>query len=203
MMRSWSDRLPIVAILFLLGACKSDVPPQTTTVQSATPTVTKLEPPQAIATTTLEVTSPTKTTTVTVQQALSDLQAQKTNEGIRITLPEDILFDFDKYNIRPSAKSALQKLSVVLKNYQNAPVQINGHTDSKGDDAYNQTLSENRAKSVKDYLTQNFGIDGSRLEPKGFGEIQPVAPNTNPNGSDNPTGRQKNRRVEVIIRTPT
>ncbi|MBE9019962.1 OmpA family protein [Chroococcidiopsidales cyanobacterium LEGE 13417] len=180
--------------------------------QSTTNVITTLEEPQAIAVTQLEqphqsgasvtqleVVRSTQTTQTVIQKALTDLKAQETSAGIRINLPENILFDFDKSNIRPSAKPTLQKLSLLLKNYAEAPVTINGYTDSKGSDAYNQVLSQKRAEAVKNYLAQNFDIDGSRMTPKGWGEKQPIAPNTKSNGADNPEGRQKNRRVEVII----
>ncbi|MFM7424526.1 MAG: OmpA family protein [Elainella sp.] len=117
-----------------------------------------------------------------------------------MVLPENILFYFGKYNLRPSAAPTLVKLTVLLKNYAQAPVAINGYTDSIGGDAYNQTLSENRAKSVKTYLVEQLDIPAKQLQTKGFGKADPVAANTHPGGSDNPEGRQQNRRVEVIIR---
>lgn len=203
-------------LLILTVACDSQLANHssgTKSQQSSVPAITTLEEPQAIAVTQLEnphqsgasvtqleVVESTQTTQTVVQKAFTDLKAQKTSAGIRINLPENILFDFDKSNIRPSAKSTLQKLSLLLKNYAEAPVTINGYTDSKGSDAYNQVLSQKRAEAVKNYLTQNFGINGSRLTSKGWGEKQPIAPNTKSNGADNPEGRQKNRRVEVIIR---
>lgn len=188
---------------FSLVACRTTPPtPTTTTVQSAPAAVTRLEPPSVIQPTQLETSakSPTTTTTITVQQAITDLQAQRTSEGLKVNLPENILFDFDKADIRPNAKPTLQKLSVLLKNYQNSPTEIRGYTDSKGSDEYNQDLSQRRAKAVESYLVQNFQVNGDRLTPKGFGKTQPIAPNTKPDGSDDPEGRQKNRRVEVIIR---
>ncbi|KAM3103231.1 OmpA family protein [Phormidesmis sp. 146-12] len=195
-------------LLLTVFACSKqpEKAPQTTTItQTSQPAVTQLEPPQAIASTQLEVQQPLQTTTTSVQveKTLSELQAEKTSSGIRINLPENILFDFDKSELRPTAKPTLAKLSLLLKNYKNAPVAINGHTDSKGSDEYNQTLSEKRAESVKTYLSQNFDINTNRLESQGFGKSQPIAPNANPDGSDNPQGRQKNRRVEVIIRNQT
>ncbi|MBD2183248.1 OmpA family protein [Planktothrix sp. FACHB-1355] len=78
---------------------------------------------------------------------------------------------------------------------------IYGHTDSKGDDAYNEKLSQLRAAAVKYYLINVFKVQPNRLQTKGFGKIKPIAPNNNPDGSDNPTGREKNRRVEVLIKT--
>ncbi len=77
---------------------------------------------------------------------------------------------------------------------------ISGHTDSKGSEEYNQKLSEKRAESVKKWLIENAGVNPKIIEISGYGESRPVAPNTNPDGSDNPEGRQKNRRVEIVIK---
>lgn len=186
----------------LMLSCRTTEPPTTTAIAVSTPAVTRLETPTVIQPTRLESASsaPTSTTTISVQQAITDLQAQRTSEGLKVNLPENILFDFDKAEIRPSAKPTLQKLSVLLKTYQTAPSEIHGHTDSKGSDDYNQGLSDRRAQAVKTYLVQNFQVNGDRLTPKGLGETQPIVPNAKPDGSDDPEGRQKNRRVEVIIR---
>jgi outer membrane protein OmpA-like peptidoglycan-associated protein len=80
-------------------------------------------------------------------------------------------------------------------------VLIEGHTDGKGTHAYNMTLSDKRAASVKSWLVQNGGVVASRITTRGWGETKPVAPNKKPDGSDDPAGRQKNRRVEITIRT--
>jgi outer membrane protein OmpA-like peptidoglycan-associated protein len=136
-----------------------------------------------------------------IQSVLQDLGAKVTAQEVKIELDADVLFDFDKYNLRPEAADSLRKVGEVAKSYGNSPVLIEGHTDSKGAHPYNMTLSENRAASVKNWLVQNAGVSASRITTRGFGETKPVAPNTNPNGSDNPAGRQKNRRVEITIRT--
>ncbi len=108
-------------------------------------------------------------------------------------------FDFDKSNLRPDAVAILSEASEILKRYPDLRVEVAGHTDSKGTDAYNQKLSERRATAVYNYLTQN-GVDASRLQgPIGYGESRPIAPNTNPDGSDNPEGRAKNRRTELNV----
>ncbi|GHH50112.1 MULTISPECIES: OmpA family protein [Gammaproteobacteria] len=108
-------------------------------------------------------------------------------------------FDFDKSTLRPDAVAILSEATEILKRYPDLRVEVAGHTDSKGTDAYNQKLSERRAKAVYDYLTQN-GVDASRLVgPIGYGESRPIAPNTNPDGSDNPEGRAKNRRTELNV----
>jgi len=108
-------------------------------------------------------------------------------------------FDFDKSKLRPDAVEILNQAIEVLKKYPELKVEVAGHTDSIGTDAYNQKLSERRAKAVYDYLTSN-GVDAGRLVgPHGYGESRPIAPNTNPDGSDNPEGRAKNRRTELNV----
>jgi photosystem I P700 chlorophyll a apoprotein A2 len=132
-------------------------------------------------------------TVQSLQQAMRDLGAQETNLEIKVDLPADVLFDFDKSDIRPDAAAALAKLAVIIRAQPKGRTRIEGHTDSKGDDAYNQKLSERRAESVRNWLVTKEGLDGSRMTTKGWGEAQPVAPNdTDPN-------RQKNRRVQAII----
>ncbi len=197
----------MLGAIFGLAACQTDRQVATTTVSRSGP-VTQLEQTQQPVTTletevapvTTLTTTQQATTTTTVQQAMTDLAAKQSAQGIVVVLPENILFDFDKYNLRPNAAPTLAKLALLLKNYPQAPVAINGYTDSMGGDAYNQTLSENRAKSVKTYLVEQLDIPANRLQTKGFGKANPVAANSNPDGSDNAQGRQKNRRVEVIIR---
>jgi outer membrane protein OmpA-like peptidoglycan-associated protein len=78
---------------------------------------------------------------------------------------------------------------------------IEGHTDGVGTHAHNMKLSDDRASSVKNWLVQNAGVQGNRVTTKGWGETKPLAPNKNPDGTDNPAGRQKNRRVELTLRT--
>ena len=78
-------------------------------------------------------------------------------------------------------------------------VQIEGHTDAKGDDGYNQRLSERRAESVRLWFIRN-ALHNVQFSSRGFGETRPVAPNTKEGGADDPEGRQKNRRVEIVIR---
>ena len=104
----------------------------------------------------------------------------------------DALFAFDKFDLNDEAKALLDKVTDWLKSHPDLKVEIAGHTDSKGSDAYNQKLSENRAKAVYDYIV-NHGVDSSRLSYKGYGESQPIATN------DTDEGRQKNRRVELKI----
>ena len=136
-----------------------------------------------------------------IQSVLEDLKAKVTEHEIKIELDADVLFDFDKYSLRPEAADSLREVGEVAKSYGKSPVLIEGYTDGKGTHPYNVKLSDNRAASVKKWLVENAGVSGSRITTRGWGEAKPVAPNTNPDGSDNPAGRQKNRRVEITITT--
>ena len=127
------------------------------------------------------------------------LAVEETETEIRVSLSADVLFDFDKSDIKQEAAAALGQVATLLKEHRDQPVRIEGHTDSKGSDAYNQALSEDRALSVKDWLEEEADIDGSKFEIVGFGEAKPAAPNEHADGSDDPEGRQKNRRVEIVI----
>lgn len=115
-----------------------------------------------------------------------------------IALPGDVLFDFDKASVRPDARPVLDKLAQLVAAGE-AKIAIEGHSDSKGDDAYNLKLSERRSQAVRDYLKDVRSVAGDRMTVTGLGEARPVAQNMTPEGKDNPGGQQKNRRVEVII----
>lgn len=109
-----------------------------------------------------------------------------------------VTFEFNSDNLTSSATSRLDNVVNALKGSPDIEVLIKGHTDSVGNDEYNLELSNDRAASVRKYLADH-GIEGSRMDSKGFGENQPVAPNAMPDGSDNPEGRAKNRRVELEV----
>ncbi len=138
-----------------------------------------------------------------VEQTLTELNAETTIEGIKFNLSDNILFEFDKYHVRAAAKPTLEKVNQVLTHFKDAQILIHGHTDSKGSDEYNIELSQKRAASVKYYFVNNFQAEPTRIQTQGLGKSQPIAPNTNTNGSDNPQGREKNRRVEFTIQTET
>ena len=128
-----------------------------------------------------------------------DLQMKETDTEIRIELAADVLFDFDKADIRRDAQNALKQLGDIIKNKAKGTVRIEGHTDSKGSDSYNQKLSVSRANSVRDWLIKNEGLKNVRFATSGFGANKPAISNTKPDGKDDPEGRQKNRRVEIVI----
>jgi len=137
--------------------------------------------------------------TTDLERALKDLGAEVTQQDIKVNLSADLLFDFDKADIKPAAEPELMKVATVLKSYPNAQVMIEGHTDGKGSDAYNQPLSERRAATVAKWLTANAGVNAANVHTRGWGKTKPIAPNTNPDGSDNSEGRAKNRRVEITV----
>ncbi len=115
-------------------------------------------------------------------------------------LNADLLFDFDRDTIRPDAQEALKQISGYIRTHLNGKaMDIDGHTDSKGSDAYNLPLSQRRAEAVKRWLIARGGLAASRMTTHGYGESRPVAPNTETNGRDNPAGRQKNRRAEIVV----
>jgi outer membrane protein OmpA-like peptidoglycan-associated protein len=126
-----------------------------------------------------------------LERALADLQAKKTDRGLVITLG-DVLFATGRADLKSGARRSLEKLSAFLHEYPQRSVQIEGFTDSVGTDDYNQGLSERRAGAVRDALT-SMGISGDRIQTRGLGKSSPVADN------ESATGRQQNRRVEVII----
>ena len=134
-----------------------------------------------------------------LQAALKDLGAKVTEREIKIELAADVLFDFDKADLRPEAGPALAKVAAILGSYPGASTAIEGHTDGKGADQYNQRLSERRAESVRRWLAAN-GV-AAKMTSRGWGKTKPVAPNTKSNGADDPDGRQKNRRVEITVKT--
>ncbi len=111
---------------------------------------------------------------------------------------ENIYYDYDKATLKKESFPELDKLVKLLKDNPATNIEINGHTDSNGSDEYNLKLSDARAKSVVKYLTGK-GIDKKRLQWKGYGETVPVTDNTNTDGTDNPEGREKNRRTEFKV----
>ncbi|MBV7427497.1 MULTISPECIES: OmpA family protein [unclassified Acidovorax] len=132
---------------------------------------------------------------------LAELKARPTPEqAISIDLPADVLFDFDKSDLRADAASSLDKAAELIKSYAAAPLTVVGHTDGKGTDAYNDSLSLRRAEAVARALHRQTGRQAA---VQGQGKRQPVAPNTTPDGRDDPQGRQLNRRVQILIGVPS
>ena len=117
----------------------------------------------------------------------------------KVTIQVNIYYDFDKYNLTESAKQTIDSMMLPLFDiFPNGVVEIGSHTDSIGTELYNMDLSQNRSESVVNYLISK-GIASDRLVAKGYGMSMPLAPNKNSDGSDNPEGRQLNRRTEMKI----
>lgn len=133
------------------------------------------------------------------EAAREELQLKETEEAVTMRLEGDVLFDFDKAEIKPEAERTLDKVGTVIAQFPQGKVLIAGHTDSKGSPDVNLEISKRRAEAVKDWLVKKKGIPESTITTRGFGETKPVAPNTLPDGSDNPQGRQQNRRVEITV----
>nr|WP_088310542.1 OmpA family protein [Novosphingobium sp. B 225] len=132
--------------------------------------------------------------TLKEQTAGSGVDVTETDNGtaILVNLPDGVTFDVGSASLRPEFRATLDKVAQSLKDYPDSLVDVYGHTDSTGSDAFNQTLSENRARTVMNYLVTQ-GVPAARLRSQGFGETMPVADNTTPEG------RAKNRRVEIKI----
>ena len=125
------------------------------------------------------------------EQLNSILQTRDSARGLIVSM-SDVLFDTGKYSLKPGAREKLAKVAGILLAYPGLNIEVGGYTDNVGGDAMNQTLSENRADSVRDYLVQE-GVATNSVSAKGFGNSLPVATN------DNSAGRQQNRRVELLV----
>ena len=125
------------------------------------------------------------------EQLNSILQTRDSARGLIVSM-SDVLFDTGKYSLKPGAREKLAKVAGILLAYPGLNIEVGGYTDNVGGDAMNQTLSENRADSVRDYLVQE-GVSTNAVSAKGFGNTLPVASN------DNSSGRQQNRRVELLV----
>jgi outer membrane protein OmpA-like peptidoglycan-associated protein len=125
------------------------------------------------------------------EQLNSILQTRDSARGLIVSM-SDVLFDTGKYSLKPGAREKLAKVAGILLAYPGLNIEVGGYTDNVGGDAMNQTLSENRAGSVRDYLVRE-GVATGSVSAKGFGNTMPVTTN------DNSTGRQQNRRVELVV----
>ncbi len=129
-----------------------------------------------------------------IEQEIPGAEVERVGEGINVTFDENsgIYFDTEKYNINEKSKETLHKLVSIFKEYPNTDVLVEGHTDDRGSDSYNLTLSRNRAQAVTNFLVSD-GISKGRFDTKWYGEAQPKYDNTTTEG------RAKNRRVGLAI----
>lgn len=122
-------------------------------------------------------------------------------EPAKIYVLSPVYFGFDKYSVVGETRATLNEVIQAMESIPELKIEAVGHTDGKGSDTYNMGLSRRRAEKVVEFLVQS-GVDETRITSSGAGETEPVARNTNPNGSDSPAGRKLNRRVEFRILTP-
>jgi outer membrane protein OmpA-like peptidoglycan-associated protein len=122
----------------------------------------------------------------------TDVQVTREGDNLVLNIPSGITFAYDSADVQPQFRRTLDQVAETLAQYNQTYIDVYGHTDSTGSDAYNQTLSERRATSVADYLASR-GVQRARIGTRGFGETQPIASN------DTDAGRAANRRVEVKI----
>ncbi|WP_193408576.1 OmpA family protein [Tardibacter chloracetimidivorans] len=122
----------------------------------------------------------------------TDVEVIRQGDELLLNMPSGITFDTDSYSIKPEFRTTLDNIASTLGSYNQTYVDVYGHTDSTGADAYNMTLSRNRAESVAGYLATH-GVARARIGTQGFGETQPVASN------DTDAGRAQNRRVEIKL----
>lgn len=137
-----------------------------------------------------------------LEKARQEFQAQQSGRSLSMNLSGDVLFDYDKAALKPAAEEALKKVAVVLSQFPESKVTVEGYTDAKGTKNINMQLSRERAQAVKDWLVKNGGVAAANIAAKGFGEQYPVAANTNADGTDNPISRALNRRVSIIVEKP-
>jgi outer membrane protein OmpA-like peptidoglycan-associated protein len=120
-------------------------------------------------------------------------------KGVIDRLTVHVNFDFNESTIKKADEAELKKAIDFVRKYPDAKIELDGYTDSKGTEQYNQELSEKRAEAVKQYLIREGGVDEARISVRGYGESNPRAPNRTEDGKDNPEGRAQNRRVEILI----
>lgn len=127
-----------------------------------------------------------------IESKVPGAKVERVGEGIVVEFSDKVLFGYDRSDLSSSAEVNMDKLVNVLKEYPDTNIEIQGHTDSKGTDSYNEGLSNRRATAVASYL-RNRGVSSSRISTKAFGESAPIASN------DTESGRAQNRRVDFLI----
>ncbi|WP_458415039.1 OmpA family protein [Schinkia sp. CFF1] len=147
--------------------------------------------PEADGSKKIELILPLKALDVEVPK---DVRITTEEQEMTMSVSDQLLFDYDKDELKPEAKEIINQLLNVLENQKSGtPVEVRGHTDDQGSDEYNQALSERRAKAVADYIMQSGKVSHLNISTKGFGETKPLESNADEEG------RQKNRRVEIVI----
>jgi outer membrane protein OmpA-like peptidoglycan-associated protein len=139
--------------------------------------------------------------TVTVRNGKDAATVNEAPGDTEVDLSADVLFAFDSAKLTPAAQAELADTAKLIRERAKGTVRVEGHTDSIGSQAYNVPLSQRRAQAVRDALARLLSDRPTQFSVKGFGASKPIAPNKNPDGTDNPKGRARNRRVTVAIPT--
>ena len=134
--------------------------------------------------------------TTSLDDSISTLESA---EETRVTLAADVLFRFNRASLSPKAESGIAETVEAIRRREPERIRVTGYTDAKGSDAYNLRLSRRRAESVADALRDELGGGAPPIRTAGRGEADPVAPNAKDDGTDNPKGRARNRRVTVAF----
>jgi outer membrane protein OmpA-like peptidoglycan-associated protein len=135
---------------------------------------------------------------IEAEKAIQEAENVKQTGNEKWVLEKILYFGFDKYDLTNNSKTDLDSIAITLKQNPMYSAKVEGHTDALGPAEYNLMLSRRRAKAAINYLVEK-GIQSNRLKSVGYGEERPIAPNKNPDGSDNPSGRKMNRRTMVKI----
>jgi len=145
----------------------------------------------------VDIERPTADVIRRIESISGDIRTQETPDEVQVSLAADVLFAFDQSELTPAAAAQIDATAAQVQAESSGPVAIVGHTDSMGTDAYNLDLSLRRANAVRDALA--IKAPGLTYEVSGQGAAEPVAPNANDDGTDNPTGRARNRRVTITF----
>jgi outer membrane protein OmpA-like peptidoglycan-associated protein len=181
--------LTAAALLLPLHSCAQKPLPEPVPVDVPTP------PERAV---------PGSNRTLVTEFTRRGIEAREEHEGVVIYLPTVYLFEFDKSTVEPDARRQLREIADVLNepSLGGRRIIVEGHADAIGSDSYNLALSDRRANAVITQLIAS-GVDRARLTKRAFGKDRPLEPNKRPDGSDNPEGRARNRRVALIVENPT
>ncbi len=150
----------------------------------------------------VDLTLPVQDLTLGTARLDDSLSTRESGDRIAVTLAADVLFAFDRATLTGRAQSRIAEAAARIAEDDPSVVRVTGYTDAKGSDAYNADLSRRRAAAVSSALRRELGADAPPMRIRGRGEADPVAANTRQDGSDNPRGRARNRRVEIVFPRP-
>ena len=185
----------LFAALMLAGCSDNDAAPANIAEPAATPENAGLTPSTAASRTGGALTGSVSS----LNADISGLNVRTSDTQLIVDLPADTLFEFDRADLTPAATANLAKVADLIRQAPAGAIEVAGHTDAKGDDAYNLKLSEQRAQAVADWMREQAGIRQRQFRATGKGEAEPAAANQTSDAKDDPAGRAKNRRVIVSI----